>query len=73
MIQSIIVLISSFVVGISLGVIATLLILVPNPVVTSLTIAEVAFLLLAALFGMFLSSLYPTMRLAKTPILRIIA
>jgi ABC-type lipoprotein release transport system permease subunit len=29
-------------------------------------------LLLAALVGMFLSSLYPAMRLAKTPILRII-
>ena len=72
MIQSLIVLISSFVCGISLGVIATLLILVPNPVVTSFTIAEVAFLLLAALVGMFLSSLYPAMRLAKTPILRII-
>lgn len=71
-IQSIIVLISSFAVGISFGVITTLLILVPNPVVTSATIAEVAFWLLAALLGMFLLNLYPAAKLAKTPILKII-
>jgi ABC-type antimicrobial peptide transport system permease subunit len=70
-IQSIVVLLSSFAVGISLGVITTLLILVPNPVVTSVTILEVAALLFTALAGMFLLSLYPAARLAKTPILKI--
>ena len=40
-IQSAIVLLSSFAVGISLGVITTLLILMTNPIVTSLTIAEI--------------------------------
>ncbi len=70
-IQSIIVLLSSFAVGISLGVITTLLILVPNPVVTGVTIFEVAAFLFAALAGMFLLSLYPAARLAKTPILKI--
>jgi ABC-type antimicrobial peptide transport system permease subunit len=70
-IQSIVVLLSSFAVGISLGVITTLLILVPNPVVTSVTILEVAALLFTALAGMFLLSLYPAARFAKTPILKI--
>jgi putative ABC transport system permease protein len=70
-IQSIIVLLSSFAVGISFGVITTLLILVPHPVVTSVTISEIAAWLFAALIGMFLLSFYPAAKLAKTPILRI--
>lgn len=70
-IQSIVVLLSSFAVGISLGVIITLLILVPNPVVTSLTVLEIAAWLFTALVGMFLLSLYPAARFAKTPILKI--
>ena len=70
-IQSIVVLLSSFAVGISLGVITTLIILVPDPIVTSLTILEVAAWLFAALAGMFLLSLYPAARFAKTPILKI--
>ena len=40
--QSLIVLLSSFAVGISRGVIITLLILTPQPVVTSFTILEIA-------------------------------
>ncbi len=70
-IQSMIVLLSSCAVGISLGVITTLLILVPHPVVTSFTIIEVAAWLFAALIGMFLLSLIPAAKLAKTPILKI--
>jgi ABC-type antimicrobial peptide transport system permease subunit len=70
-IQSIVVLLSSFAVGISLGVITTLLILVPNPVVTTVTLLEVAALLSTALAGMLLLSLYPAARFAKTPILKI--
>jgi len=72
-IQSIVVLLSSFAVGISLGVITTLLILVPNSVVTTVTILEVATLLFTALAGMFLLSLYPAARFAKTPILKIMS
>jgi ABC-type antimicrobial peptide transport system permease subunit len=71
-VQSVIVLLSSFVAGISFGIITTLLILVPNPVVTTGTIAEVAAWLFTALFLLLLSSLYPSLKLAKTPILRII-
>ena len=70
-IQSLIVLISSFAVGISLGTIITLLILMPQPIVTSVTILEITGWLLAALAGMFLFSLYPAFRLAKASILKI--
>jgi ABC-type antimicrobial peptide transport system permease subunit len=70
-VQSTLVLLSSFAVGISLGVITTLMILVPDPVVTSFTLIEVAAWLLTALIGMFLLSLYPAAKLAKTPLLKI--
>ena len=70
-IQSAIVLVSSFAVGISLGVITTLLILMSNPLVTSTTIIMIAVWLASALIGMFLFSLYPAFRLAKTSILKI--
>ena len=70
-IQSMIVLLSSCAAGISLGVIITLLILVPQPVVTSFTVLEVAAWLFAALTGMFLLSLFPAVKLAKTSLLKI--
>jgi ABC-type antimicrobial peptide transport system permease subunit len=70
-IQSLIVLISSFAVGIPLGVITTLLILMSQPLVTSVTVLEITGWLLAALSGMFIFSLYPAFRLAKTSILKI--
>jgi ABC-type antimicrobial peptide transport system permease subunit len=72
-VQSLIVLFSSFAVGISLGVITTLMILTPQPVVTSFTILEIAGWLLAALGVMFLLSLYPAVRFAKKPILKIMS
>jgi ABC-type antimicrobial peptide transport system permease subunit len=68
-VQSLIVLFSSLGVGISLGVMGTLLILTPQPVVTDFTLLEIAGWLLAALFGMFLLSLWPAVRFAKKPIL----
>jgi ABC-type antimicrobial peptide transport system permease subunit len=71
-IQSLIVLVSSFATGISLGVITTLLILMKNPLVTSVTILEIATWLIAALIGMFLLSLCPAYRLTKTSILKIV-
>ena len=70
-IQTIIVLISSFAVGISLGIITTLIVLMSNPLVTSVSILEIAVWLAAALIVMFLFSLYPAFRLAKTSILKI--
>ncbi len=72
-IQSAIVLLSSFGLGISLGVITTLFILMTNPLVTSLTILEIASWLVIALIAMFFFSLYPAYKLAKTSILKSMA
>lgn len=72
-VQSLIVLLSSLAVGISLGVIITLLILMPQPVVTSFTILAIAGWLFAALAVMFLLSLYPAVRFARKPILKIMS
>jgi ABC-type antimicrobial peptide transport system permease subunit len=70
-IQSIIVLLSSFGVGLSFGTIITFLILMKQPLVTSITILEITGWLLAALVGMFIFSLYPAFRIAKASILKI--
>ena len=72
-VQSLVVLLSSCAVGVSLGVITTLMILIPQPVVTSVTILEVAGWLFGALGGMFLLSLYPAVKFARTPLLKIMA
>jgi hypothetical protein len=68
-VQALIVLFSSFAVGISLGVITTLMILIPQPVVTSFTILEIAGWLLTSLAIMFVLCLWPTVRFARKPIL----
>jgi ABC-type antimicrobial peptide transport system permease subunit len=70
-IQTLIVLASSFAVGISSGVVITLIILMANPLVTSFTIVEIAVWLAIAPIAMFLISLYPAFKLAKTSILKI--
>jgi ABC-type antimicrobial peptide transport system permease subunit len=72
-VQSLIVLFSSFAVGISIGVIITLMILMVQPVVTSLTVLSIAGWLFAALVGMFLLSLWPAVRFTKKPILKIMS
>jgi putative ABC transport system permease protein len=71
--QSITVLLSSFAVGVSYGIMITLLILIPNPVVSTSTDLVISGLLLAALAGMFLISLYPAVKFAKKPILKILS
>jgi ABC-type antimicrobial peptide transport system permease subunit len=71
--QSLIVVLSSFAAGISFGVIITLMILVPQPAVTGITILEIAAWLFTASSGMFLLSLYPAVKFAKTPLLKIMA
>ena len=70
-VQSSIVLASSLALGLSFGVIATLIILVPNPVVTSFTILQIASWLAAAAVGMFFLSLAPAVRFARIALLRI--
>ncbi|MEM4733814.1 MAG: FtsX-like permease family protein, partial [Candidatus Bathyarchaeia archaeon] len=71
--QSIIILLSSCAAGIAFGIMATLLILVPEPLVTSYTIIAIAGILLMALVTIFAASLYPAVRFARKPILEIIA
>jgi ABC-type antimicrobial peptide transport system permease subunit len=70
--QSLVVLLSSCAAGIAFGIMITLLILVPEPIVTSFTVAEISGWLLTALAATFISSLYPAIRFAKKPILEII-
>jgi ABC-type antimicrobial peptide transport system permease subunit len=72
-IQGLIVLFSSFGVGIAFGTMTTLMILMANPLVTSLTIFGIAAWLLSALAVMFLLSLYPAIKMSKTPLLKILA
>ena len=70
-IQGAIVLISSFAIGIPLGIIITLLILMTNPLITVFSVIDIAAWLSVALIGMFIFSLYPAFRLAKASILKI--
>jgi putative ABC transport system permease protein len=69
MMQNLLVLLSSWAAGIALGIMATLMILIQEPLVTSNTIAEIAIWLILALAAIFASSLYPALRFAKKPIL----
>jgi hypothetical protein len=66
-----IILLSSFTIGISLGTMITLVILLHQPIVTTFTLMQISGWLLAALTGMFILSLYPALKLAKTSILKI--
>jgi ABC-type antimicrobial peptide transport system permease subunit len=70
--QSAVLLLSSFGIGISLGTIITMLILIQQPIVTSFTILEIAGLLFVALAGILLLSLYPAFKLARASVLKII-
>ena len=72
-IQSFIVLASSFAVGVSLGSGITLMILMKQPIVTLFAIFQITGLLIAALAGIFILSLYPARRVAKSSILKNIA
>ncbi len=67
--QSLIVLLSSCGVGISIGIIITLLILVPEPVITSYTVLQITGWLLFTSLVMFVSSLYPTIEFARKSIM----
>jgi ABC-type antimicrobial peptide transport system permease subunit len=72
-IQSVIVLFSSCGFGLSLGTVATLMILMRQPLVTGFTIAEISSWFLLALAVIFLLSLIPALKLARTPLLKIMA
>jgi len=70
--QNLVVLLSSYGVGVALGIMTTLMILVPDPIVTSLTVAEICGWLLAASASIFIMSLYPAMKAARASILQCI-
>jgi ABC-type antimicrobial peptide transport system permease subunit len=70
--QTSVILASSLALGISFGVIATLLILMPQPIVTNFTILQIASWLAVASAIMFFLSLIPAVRFARTPLLRIL-
>jgi ABC-type antimicrobial peptide transport system permease subunit len=71
--QNIVVLFSSYAAGIAFGIIITLLILVPEPLVTSHTILEIAGWLLATLAVLFICSLCPAIKFARKMILEILS
>jgi ABC-type antimicrobial peptide transport system permease subunit len=66
--QSLIVLLSSFFIGISIGTIITLLILMREPLITGFTILQISGWLLSALAVLLLASLYPALKFAKKPL-----
>jgi ABC-type antimicrobial peptide transport system permease subunit len=70
-IESALVLLSSLGVGLSFGIITTILILMTNPLITATTLATIAVWLVAGLLLMFVLSLYPAIKLSKTGILKI--
>jgi len=71
-IQNILVLLSSYAVGLCLGIIVTLLILIPEPVVTDRIIMEIAGWLLMVLATIFVVSLLPVLRFSRKPILEML-
>jgi ABC-type antimicrobial peptide transport system permease subunit len=72
-VQNLLILLSSWATGIAFGTMVTLLVLIPEPLVTSYTIIEIAAWLLAALTAIFILSLYPVLKFSKKPILSILA
>jgi len=68
--QSSIILLSGFGIGVSLGIVVTLVILMANPLVSILTVLEIAAWLFSALVGIFIVTLIPAFSMAKSPILR---
>jgi ABC-type antimicrobial peptide transport system permease subunit len=67
------VLVASYVFGVAFGIIITLLILVPEPVITQYNVLQIVASLLAALLISFAISLYPAIRFARKSILDILS
>ncbi|MCJ7425456.1 ABC transporter permease [Candidatus Bathyarchaeota archaeon] len=70
--QSLLILLSSYGIGISIGTIVTLLILIHDPFITNLIILQIAGLQTAALMITLLSSLYPALRFARKPLIEVL-
>jgi ABC-type antimicrobial peptide transport system permease subunit len=71
MLQNLLILLSSWATGVALGIITTLVILIPEPIVTNGTVIELSAWLFIALSVLFVSSLYPVFALTKKPILEV--
>jgi ABC-type antimicrobial peptide transport system permease subunit len=71
--QSFIVLLSSYAAGVVFGIIITLLILIPEPVIAEYTVFEIAGWLVIALAATFILSLYPALGFARKPVLDMMA
>ena len=71
--QSMIVLLAGFGIGVSLGTVVTVLVLIANPVITSLTVLEIVAGLLSVSIGMFVLTLYPAFRMARSSILKLMS
>lgn len=69
--QSILVSLAGYGAGVALGMILTLLILIPEPVVTALTVLEIAGWLSLAPIATMLASLIPAARFARKPLAKI--
>jgi ABC-type antimicrobial peptide transport system permease subunit len=70
--QSLLILLSSYGIGVGFGTIITLLILMNEPTITVLTVLEIGGWLAIALTVTLLSSLYPVLRFRKKPLLEMI-
>lgn len=66
--QNLLILLSSYGAGIALGIMVTLLILIPEPVVTWYMIVEISMWLLAAFILQLVLCVYPVFRVLKRPI-----
>ncbi len=71
--QNLLVLLSSYGVSVSAGIILTLLILVQRPILTSNIILEIAAWLLIAVIVIFTISVYPAFRFCRKPIVKIMS
>jgi ABC-type antimicrobial peptide transport system permease subunit len=70
--QGLLVLLSSYGVGVALGIIITLLVLIHDPVITAFTVFEIATWQAMALGITLISSLYPAIRFARKPLFEIL-
>ena len=67
MTQSSLVLLSSWAMGLALGIIVAVLILIPEPFFAAITVVEISAWLLTALAVLLISSIYPALRFVRKP------
>jgi ABC-type antimicrobial peptide transport system permease subunit len=72
-VQSLVLLLSSFGVGVSIGTMVCVIILIAKPVITGTSVLVISAWLFAALLGIFLVSFYPAAKFAKQTISRMMS